>query len=246
MSDLFNAPPADPQLDETTDYLSELVGEGKKFKDAAALAKGKAEADLFIGNLQNELKSLRQELTNRVSIEQFLAKLEDKTPAAPVVAPQTPATPDSSAQKPLDPNVIEQMLDAKIREKELIRQANANRDLVLDKLKEAYGANYQNEVAKRATELSVTTQWLTELVEKQPQAFLRIMNLPDKPQPQMKSDLFTQAPPRSHNIVQTSAQSGVKNYAYYKALFKEDPRARMRLQSEMFAQAKAQGEAFFT
>jgi len=242
MSDLFNTPPADPQLDETKDYYSELVGEGKKFKDNAALARGKAESDLHINTLQNELKQLRSELANRVSIEQFLSKLEDKTKETPVAPPQVPATPDTSAGKPIDPNAIEQLLEAKLKEKELIRQAQANRDMVLEKLKEAYGADYQAKVATRAKDLGVTTEWFTEMVEKQPGAFLKIMNLPEK-QPQVKPDLF-QAPPRSHSVP-LSPTGGVKNYAYYRDLFKKDPGARMRMQDEMLAQAKAQGEAFY-
>ena len=52
----------------TTDALAELVGEGKKFKDIAALAVGKVESDKFIDRLKKEaadlLKSLNRLLPN--------------------------------------------------------------------------------------------------------------------------------------------------------------------------------------
>lgn len=42
------------------DPLADLVGDGKKFKDAAALAKGKLEADAFIEQLKSENAELRK------------------------------------------------------------------------------------------------------------------------------------------------------------------------------------------
>jgi len=44
------------------DHYAELVGDGKKFKDNSALAKGKVEADKMITTLTSEAKELRDEI----------------------------------------------------------------------------------------------------------------------------------------------------------------------------------------
>lgn len=238
MSDLFKEDPVvDQTLDETKDYLSELVGEGKKFTDAAGLAKGKAQSDLHIQKLEAEMRDLRKMVSNQQTIEQFLEKLGTKETTVEPPAPVSP--PDNQGKTAFDPKAIEQMLDSKLREKELIRQANVNRDVVLERLKEAWGDNYLQKVATKAKDLGVPTSWFTEMVEKTPQAFLKLMELPEK----KSNDVFS-APPRSHSVPhQTNA--GVKNYKYWDNLRKTDSRAYWASQSEMHKQALAQGEAFY-
>jgi hypothetical protein len=63
-------------VDENVDYVTELVGEGKKFKDISGLARGKAEADLTIEVLKKKLDDLNKELTTRASLETFLDQMK--------------------------------------------------------------------------------------------------------------------------------------------------------------------------
>src|SRR5688572_12541162 len=95
MTDLFsgsNNEPADSGDDNNQgSILEQLVGEGKKFADAEALAKCKAESDAFIETLKREQAELRRELDTRLSLEDFLDQ-QKATPAA-----GTPSTPASNS-----------------------------------------------------------------------------------------------------------------------------------------------------
>lgn len=69
-----------------SDPLADLVGEGKKFKDAAALAAGKVEADKFIEQLKHENAELRKlakagedTTATAKSIETLIERIEKAT-----------------------------------------------------------------------------------------------------------------------------------------------------------------------
>ena len=67
MSDLFG--------NDVTPTAEDLVGEGKKFKTIDDLAKGKAQADTHITNLEKELAELRQDLSARLTVEDFVSRV---------------------------------------------------------------------------------------------------------------------------------------------------------------------------
>jgi len=81
MSDVFNAATT---ADTTTEagnsqtnenYVNQLVGEGKKFKDLEALAKGKLEADRHIGEITKTLDELRAELAKQDYAKSLLEQM---------------------------------------------------------------------------------------------------------------------------------------------------------------------------
>jgi hypothetical protein len=110
-------PPADqpPTVDENKNYLSELVGEGKKFKTVEDLAKSKIHADATIDvmtrrldELTEDYKKTRQENVTKAKLEEMLDQIANQKLGS------TPSeTPPSTPQ--WDPNELDGILDTKIK-----------------------------------------------------------------------------------------------------------------------------------
>jgi hypothetical protein len=64
-------------FDETKNYLEELVGDGKKFRDYESLAKGKAYADAMIEHMKAEQAAMRNDYQSLNSKYNAREKLED-------------------------------------------------------------------------------------------------------------------------------------------------------------------------
>ena len=79
------------------DYLTELVGEGKKYKDATELAKAYANADQFIETLKSEKHTLEEEYNGfklkAKTVEDVLSRLDMKPEPKPVTANEPVAIP---------------------------------------------------------------------------------------------------------------------------------------------------------
>src|SRR5882757_7528259 len=76
-----------PQLDQSRNYLADLVGPDKKFKTNEDLARGKAEADVTIElfkKRQDELRTdylkLREEANEQAKLQDLLDRLENPNP----------------------------------------------------------------------------------------------------------------------------------------------------------------------
>src|ERR1041384_5868536 len=70
-------PDGPPEIDESKNYLEELVGENKKFKDVEALAKGKHQADLFVKHLTDRMDEMRRDYLALQADNNTKARLED-------------------------------------------------------------------------------------------------------------------------------------------------------------------------
>lgn len=62
------------------DYLANLVGEGKKYKSAAELAKAYANADQFIETLKTEKQALEAKTAEAKTVDDIIAKLKQEKP----------------------------------------------------------------------------------------------------------------------------------------------------------------------
>ena len=100
--DLLNNNNQDPIIDESKDYLSELVGEDKKFKTPAELAKGKWHADQTIELMKKRMDDLRadfdrerQQNLTREQLESALTRFAQ----TPLASNETP-TVNEAENKP--------------------------------------------------------------------------------------------------------------------------------------------------
>lgn len=235
--------PQTPQVDEQKDYLSELVGEGRKFSDVSALARGKAESDAFIARLQSEQADLRNELNKRDRLSELADRLEKL--GKPQEQAPTRDTPDEE-HKPehaaFDPNKLNEMVNSLLNQREQKSQAERNIDTVKKTLTEKYGNSYVEKLKQQADALGVTPEWITKVAEQSPQAFFNLIGInPNTKGPDFKS-------PVSENRSAFEPANPNRTMAHYEKIRKTNPAEYWlpATQNQMHKDAIAQGEKFFT
>lgn len=221
MTSLFD-PLDEPQLDQSKDYLSELVGEGKKFKTPADLAKGKWYADAQIEIQNKRMDQLRQDYLNlkadydaRAKLEEYLDQLQTK----PQNTPSNEQPPVNVSNAPaIKPEDIDARVEQRIREARTAEKAQQNFDTVMDKLKEQYATSWQNVLKEKTEELGLTAEEVDAMARRSPKLFFKTMDL-DRPQQQQQF----QTPPRSDTRFRPQGEAK-KTWSYYQELFKKDPK----------------------
>lgn len=208
-TDLFDRTEDDVELETSneTDQVKfeDYVGEGKKYRDNDAAAKAIFEKDRFIEQLKREAAEARQAALERISMEEFLQEVRSsKTPQSPS-EPGTPPVERDVKAPAVTPDDVEKMFIA--REEKRKREANLAE--VEKRLQEAYGRSWRQEVQKRASELEVTTQYLTKVAADSPKMFFQTLGV-SAPQ---SAETFT--PPPRGSITTPPTSKSTKNYAYY-------------------------------
>lgn len=227
-----------PAIDPTKDYVADLVGEGKKYKDANALAISKLHGDQHIGKIEAENLKLRQELQKRLSLEEFYEKVKTRDPQAN--PPSNPAQPQPD-QKGSELNVeqVESLLETKISQREAALQAKSNIQKVAIEAEKALGPGYKQILAARARELRISPEVASGLAAATPEAFIKLFV-------NEKTEHFPSAP---RTEVRGTIGGGVtkKTLSYFKDLANKDPKYA---KSEKFRKDKHDaamqlGEEFF-
>lgn len=213
--------------------LSNLVGEGKKFKTVEDLAKGKAEADAFIEKLKGEVDELRKELQAGLSLKQAIQEVDKRGNQ-----PESNVAPKGSVDPSELPKLVNEMLEQ--RELEKVREANikeADRQIVA-----LFNGDRQKSkefLEKKAAELGVGVNWLADMAATSPKAVMNFLGLE------------TTAPNTAalnNRSVNTDAQTFAPNAgpvkgskAYYDKIRKENPSLYFspKVQQEIFEAAKA-------
>jgi hypothetical protein len=235
MADLFNSEDNTTSVDPNKDYLSELVGEGKKFADAAALARSKAEADAFIERVTRENATLREEVQKRKTVEE----IRDQIVA--LRANETPLNnpPNHSGERDeanlFDQSTVERLVADKFTQLTQEQIERQNLDGVIAVISEKFGPGYQAALSARAKELGLGEKYLTDLAKAQPKAFLAIMGE------------GTREYPAQVNTARTvpASLSQKKGWTYYENIRKTDFHRYNQLQGEMFKALSEQGEDFY-
>jgi hypothetical protein len=219
--ELFNDD-QDPMIDENKDYLAELVGDGKKFRDEQALARGKMESDQYISTLQKKLDELTADYQRldtdykaRASLEELLKK-----------ATQNDSSNDNTQVKQIEqpnlkPEDIQNLVSQEIRANEQQKRQNENVRRVADKLKEHFGERYQGPFKQRVESLGLSEDFVRDLARNYPEVLFKTLELDHT-----STDTF-QAPPRSSQRNDSFAPRGAqkRTWSYYQEMKKKDPKA---------------------
>lgn len=219
-------------------FLTELVGEGKKFSDPEALAKGKWEADRAIEERNQELAELRAELDARTKIEDLLTKVQPKIEPEP--------KPDAEAHQPAKPAATQEDLAELVRkamnDEKVNTRAAENVNQVSSKLVELFGdeAKANAVVKQRASELGVSVEFLQSTAVQSPKAFFDLLGVDQKQTSAgpTKSDVNQAA--FGHNV---SVKPGT--YKFYEEMRKTNPGQWQKLQPQIHEEALRMGESFF-
>jgi len=241
--DLLNNSNQDPIIDESVDYLSELVGDDKKFKTPAELAKGKWHADQTIelmkkrmDDLRSDFERERQQNLTREQLENVLTRF-GQTPLAS--NEQTPVN-EADIKPTYDPNQIKSLVSEGFMEMRKKETEEANAKLVEGKLIERFGSNYQDTLTRQAVDLGLSPQEVNSMAKTNPKVFMRTFGL-DQP---LQTQPF-QAPPRS-SISFTPTSGPKRTWAFYQKIKQDKPSEYYspKIQNQMVQDYTALGTAF--
>ena len=208
-----------PQTPPESEYLSQLVGEGRKFKTPEELARGKFEADQFIEQLKREQEQLREELEKRTGLEEKLDSLLKAQQEGR--QPEPPATPDQGKQ--VDELNIEQLIEGHLSKREQEQRAQSNMARSQQSVVDHFGgdaAKAKEYIAQRAKELGVTTEYLGQRATESPQAFLALGGIQSQ-----RKDQRTDTKPQGTTTDVPSNYQGPQpgSMAYFDEMRRKDP-----------------------
>lgn len=249
---LFNANSPDPaiqQIDPNKDYYTELVGEGKKFKDNQVLARSKVEADNFAIQLQRENAEMRKEidtLTNEVrsrqSVEELLKKNLQTSNTQNTQNNQGTVNEDQNTAANLTPQDVEELLN----KRDQVKSAEANLTTVRERLEKEWGPTFEVKLREVAKSFGIGTKFLDDVARTQPQVFFQLVGLNNT-----KETTSTGLPPRNVSTEALNATRGQKverANSYYQNLRKTQGNAKFfstGVQTEIFKRIQEIGEDAF-
>lgn len=227
MTDVFNTDPSEVQTQvlEDKNYLEELVGEGKKFKDVGSLAKGKAEADAYIETLTRKLDALSEEVNKRKTAEEIADQLRSQMAGRSSSSQevyQPPVENENDGQNKLSMADIEKLVEERLKKDKELSKAQQNVNTVNERLVKEYGASAPKVLQDKAVELGVSVEYLKQQAQVSPQVFFNLVGLSGQKQVQANF-----VPPQSSMNTASSEPSGtVRNKSFYDKLYRENPHLR--------------------
>lgn len=233
-----------PQIDETKNYLEDLVGDGKKFKTPEDLAKGKWHSDQTIEIQNKRLDAMAEE--NRKLREENIAKakLEDLINQAIIKQSSSSEKPPVNEQTPppaIKPEDIESIVANKIAASKANDKATENFNTFKAKLTERFGNN-EAALNQQIANLGLDKEDLIQLARKSPNAAIRTLGLD-------RQEQNFQSPPsssqRNDNFAPTSGKK--LTWSYWQDYKKKNPDwlYDRKIANQMAEAAAELGDAFF-
>ena len=215
----FDANADQPKPNENKDgestLLSELVGEGKKYRDVEALAKSRKEADEFIEKLKSENEELRQLMDKAVTEEQVAAMLEK-------VKASEDTKPTEGNQPTLDADKLRELIRSEQSAMSQEEKRNANVRTVDKTLQEHFGSADKagQYLRERAEALGVSIEYMQTTAAQSPAAFFKLVDFQGDKRP--SSGVHTKGSVNTESFGQ--AQGSKRDWAYYQKLRREQPK----------------------
>ena len=238
MADIFTEDKPVTDVDPNKDYYEELVGDGKRFKDNKALAHSKVEGDSHIKRIEADNAALRDELKQKVALQEVLDQLR----ALRNEPKEEPHTPPEGERKGLTPEELEALFESKLAARDSLAVAKQNQDYVQEELKKRFGSEelVRAEVSRKAKELDMKPEVLRDMAQKTPKAFLTLMG--------ERTQKTSDAAPRTSISGSTNfSPTGARTQKDWQELRKRDPVSyhSKELTIKRHNDAIALGDAFF-
>jgi hypothetical protein len=243
MSELLKDDNQDPVIDPSKDYLSELVGDGKKFKDAADLAKGKWYADQTIEVMKKRMDEMRSDFLREREQNLTRAQLEEvmtRFAQTPLASSEKPTANEDEKKPVFDPSQIESLVTNKYSELRAKEQQDANFKMVKEKMMARYGENYKTAVSQQINEIGLTGDEVDQMARTKPQMLIKALGLD-----QTKSTETFQPPMRNTFNFQPTAGKD-RTWTFYQELKAKDRDAyySQKVQNQMVDDYARLGQAF--
>lgn len=162
-ADQASATTTTPVQTATLDPMAEWVGEGKKYASLEDAAKGLANANEHISNIEKENSTLREQATQAKTFEDVISSVSKQGQAD-----QIEVTPH------LDQASIEQIAKNTIENVNAEAIVKGNIAKVDAQLTELYGDKASEKVAERASELGISVTNLEAMAGQSPVAFFQL------------------------------------------------------------------------
>lgn len=233
------------QIDQNKNYLDELVGEDKKFKTIEDLARGKAEADMYIEHFKKSQDELRQDY-NRVREEyntgQSLKELIDQLKSNKQSDTNGTQFVQEDKSDTLDLTKIGELVASQIQATKQQEKEEANFSNVQAKLLEAYGPNYAQTLKQQVSQLGLTADFVNDLARKHPQVLYKTLGL-DAPR---QNENFQAPPASSARSDHFAPNVNKRTWSFYEKLRKSNPTEYYdpKTQDQLFSDARSLGDSF--
>jgi hypothetical protein len=214
MADVFNSEVPAPST-------SDLVGEGKKFKDVDALVKGKVEADNFIEQLKAELAGARSQIEAQATTAQQLEQLKNEL-AQRQAAPTQPRVQTEPALTASD---IEALVERTVTSRDRNRTAAQNIEMANTSAIKHFGSAEAASAAVKAasTKRGISVQKLKEIAAESPTTFAELVGVPTAPVASAVGS-FVQPSAGTPDKEHMSAEQKPGTYEFAESIRRTDPR----------------------
>jgi len=156
--------------------LDTLVGEGKKFADAEALAKGKATSDAHIKTIEQENAALKEQLEAATLASGKSASVEELMEA---IQKANAEKQSSEGGKTMSAEELQEVIKSTLQAEKTADTKAANRAIGNELVLKAVEGNVEAAralVAERAAAVNMTPAALAELSENSPEAFATLID----------------------------------------------------------------------
>ena len=251
MSDIFSSATTDSTTNETQQtqtkesFVDHLVGDGKKFKDIEALAKGKLEADRHIGEITKTLDELRAELAKQDYAKNLLEQMSKGSETG--AEQPTPVTTSSSNTENTTQSAsdFEALVEKVITAKEKSKTASQNISVVGEEMQKQYGDKTADILKAKSLELNMSLDRLKEIAAESPTAFFQLIGVKKMGEKTSTSTgVTTQSTIRSENF---NSYSQDRTFEYYQKLRKENRSLYYspKIQNTMLQDRERLGDRFY-
>jgi hypothetical protein len=231
------------QQQEPGDSLAALVGDGKRYRDAEALAKGRLDADAHIARLEAEAK----EKTEAISL---LENRADEGATMKDILEHLKAGNSDDPQNQQEPVITEEaiadLVESRMDKRDDIRSARTNREVCNTALLSKFDGNKTDateHLRSKSAELKISIKELQRMSEQTPGAFKRLLDIDQNrgSRQEFRSPNSTGATGAGDTGAET------RNASYYKALKKEVGFTKYytpAIQQQRFKDMEALGDSF--
>lgn len=251
MSDIFSSATTegtttDTQQTQTNEsFVNQLVGEGKKFRDVEALAKGKLEADKHIGEITKTLDELRAELSKQDYAKSLLEQMSKGSETGAEQPPPVTTSSSNTENTTQSASDFEALVEKVITAKEKSRTASQNISVVGEEMQRQYGDKTADVLKAKSLELNMSLDRLKEIAAESPTAFFQLVGVKKMSERgNTSTGITTQSTIRSENF---NSNSQDRDFSYYQKMRKENRSLYYspKIQNTMLQDRERLGERFY-
>lgn len=227
----------------TENFLENLVGEGKKFPDTEALARGKHAADQHVDNLERQITELREDIDQGSKINELMELVRNQNKPQETNTPQNEGPGDTSSGQ-MTEEELKVLIETHVSERDR-QSTEASNVAEADRvLAEKFGDSAGRILNERAASLGMAVEEMKALAAKNPKVFSRLMGMDGDNRPRESSSLLG-SNQRSEGVQIKGANT--RDSAYYEKLRKENKSLyyKPKTQMQLMKDAEALGEAFY-